>query len=76
MDLNNTFNYHRFQEYAAYLKQSGLSDTSLKRKISSLSSFQKFLLKRKIVSTKSTPISSPDILTSLRSIFPFKKKTN
>ncbi|MDD2224627.1 MAG: hypothetical protein PHP97_00495, partial [Candidatus Shapirobacteria bacterium] len=50
MDLNKLFNQSRFNEYAAFLKSTNLSDASIQRKLSSLASFQKFLIKKKYVS--------------------------
>jgi site-specific recombinase XerD len=75
MDINNVFNQQRFEEYANYLKKSGLSDTSLKRKLSSLSSFQHFLLKRKIISSNEDNKNLP-LISVLKNILPFKKKTD
>ena len=47
MNLETQVNQLQFQKYAAYLKAQGLSDASIKRKLSSLSSFNKFLVKKK-----------------------------
>ncbi len=49
MNLNNLFTQSKFQQYAAFLKSTNLSNASLKRKLSSLSSFQKFLIKKKLI---------------------------
>jgi site-specific recombinase XerD len=74
MDINNIFNQQRFEEYAAHLKKSGLSDTSLKRKLSSLSSFHHFLMRKKMVSYNQN--SNPSLVSALKNILPFKKKTS
>jgi hypothetical protein len=60
--LNNFFNQSNFDRYSAYLKSTTLSDASLKRKLSSLSSFQKFLIKKKLIDQ---PISNPSLIPSL-----------
>ena len=52
MDLNNLFNQSKLDQYSAFLKSTNLSDASIKRKLSSLSSFQKFLVKKKLVEFK------------------------
>lgn len=50
MNLNNIFNKSKFNQYAAYLKSTGISSVSIKRKLSSLSTFEKFLIKKKLIS--------------------------
>ena len=45
MKIEN-FNKNQFDLYAAYLKSTGLSGASIKRKLSSLSTFQKYLSKK------------------------------
>gem|GEM_PF-2301679 len=45
MKIEN-FNKTQFDSYAAYLKSTGLSDASLKRKLSSLANFQRYLIKK------------------------------
>jgi len=47
--LNNFFKQSNFDRYVAYLKSTSLSDASLKRKLSSLTSFQNFLIKKKLI---------------------------
>jgi len=61
MDLKNLINQSKLDQYAAYLKSTSLSDASIKRKVSSLSSFQKFLVKKKLIeetSQTSAPIET------------------
>ena len=72
LTLNNSLNHSRFDSYAAYLKAQGLSSSTIKRKLSSLSSFQKFLIKKKILDQPSilsqikiTPPSLPKFRISL-----------
>ena len=48
MKIEN-FNKSNFDLYAAYLKSTGLSDASLKRKLSSLANFQRYLVKKNLV---------------------------
>ncbi|MDD4410220.1 MAG: tail fiber domain-containing protein [Candidatus Shapirobacteria bacterium] len=55
MELNNLFNQSHFNQYAAYLKSTNLSDASIQRKLSSLSSFQKFLVKKKLIEAQNPP---------------------
>jgi hypothetical protein len=50
LNLNNIFNKSKFNQYAAYLKSTGISSVSIKRKLSSLATFEKFLLKKKLIS--------------------------
>ncbi len=57
MNLNNLFTTSRLNEYTAFLKSTNLSDASLKRKLSSLSSFQKFLVKKKLIQPDSNPLT-------------------
>ena len=49
MNLTSSFNHSQFDKYAAYLKSTGLSDASISRKLSSLATFQKFLIKKKFI---------------------------
>jgi site-specific recombinase XerD len=72
MNLNNTFSHQRFEEYAQYLKNTGLADTSLKRKLSSLSSFRHFLYRKKMISVSDSS-KDQSIISTIRNIFPFKK---
>ncbi|HNZ84621.1 MAG TPA: site-specific integrase, partial [Candidatus Woesebacteria bacterium] len=51
------FNSSSFNQYTAYLKTSGLSPASINRKLSSLTSFQKFLIKKNRLSPTPTPIT-------------------
>jgi len=74
MDLNNTFNQNRFEEYVFHLKDSGLSDTSLKRKLSSLASFQRFLVRRKYITKTVSVNDKKPTFSAFKNLFPFKKK--
>jgi len=80
MDLNNLFNQSRFDQYAAYLKSTNLSDASIQRKLSSLSSFKKFLVKKKYISSVETfcetslfnsnnvsPVLKPSLFSKIKS---------
>jgi hypothetical protein len=58
LDLSK-FNQISFDRYAAYLKSIGLSDANIQQKLSSLSSFQKFLIKRKLIQVPDQPLPSP-----------------
>jgi len=49
LNLNNLFCQSKLDQYAAYLKSTSLSNASLKRKLSSLASFQKFLVKNNLI---------------------------
>ncbi|MDD4785338.1 MAG: hypothetical protein PHH12_02680, partial [Candidatus Shapirobacteria bacterium] len=55
MKLEIIFNHSKFSQYAAFLKSTNLSDASIQRKLSSLSSFQKFLVKKKLINPSPTP---------------------
>ena len=78
MTLNNFINQSRFNSYADYLNSQGLSSSSIKRKLSSLSSFQKFLIKKKYLQPNSSQIipnlkpspSHQPITTNLQSKIP------
>ncbi|MFA5670759.1 MAG: hypothetical protein WC967_16110, partial [Balneolaceae bacterium] len=88
LNLTNFFNQSNFDQYIAYLKSTSLSDPSLKRKLSSISTFQKFLIKKKIiqpsVSTTQTPYSNfndnnlPKIplLKKIKNLLSFSKINN
>ncbi|MFA5750257.1 MAG: hypothetical protein WC895_03485, partial [Candidatus Shapirobacteria bacterium] len=69
--LNNFFNQSNFDRYTAYLKGTSLSSASLRRKLSSLSSFQKFLVKKGIVEKPSIKpllkINPPSFINNLKS---------
>ena len=53
MTLKDAINRSRIQKYAAFLKTQGLSDASIKRKLSSISTFEKFLVKSKLLESAS-----------------------
>ena len=46
MKTENLFNQSKFDLYKAYLKSTGISNASIKRKLSSLATFQKYLVKK------------------------------
>ena len=46
LNLTNLFHQSNLDQYVAYLKSTKLSNASLKRKLSSLTTFQKFLVKK------------------------------
>jgi len=56
MNLSNHFNRSQFKKYQDHLLSTGLSPASIKRKHSSLSAFQKFLIKKNHL-----PVSTPKI---------------
>ena len=49
LNLTNYFNQQQFDQYVAYLKSTGLSASSIQRKLSSIATFQKFLIKKNII---------------------------
>ena len=55
MKIEN-FNNNQFSLYAAFLKSTGLSDASIKRKLSSLTNFQKYLIKKNLIQTQNPPV--------------------
>jgi hypothetical protein len=64
LDLNNLINQSQLQKYASALADQGLSDSSIRRKLSALTTFQKFLAKKKLVDKPVSRISSPITLAS------------
>ena len=50
LNLTSLFHQSNLDQYVTYLRGSGLSDASLKRKLSSLTNFQKFLVKKNLIS--------------------------
>ncbi|MFA7676222.1 MAG: hypothetical protein WCY28_02315, partial [Candidatus Shapirobacteria bacterium] len=58
MKIEILFNHSRFSEYAAYLKSTNLSSASIDRKLSSLASFQKFLVKKKLIQNPPDPATA------------------
>ena len=49
MNLKNYFTDSKYTDYAVLLKAQGLSSASIKRKLSSISSFEKFLIKKNLI---------------------------
>ncbi|MBI2465310.1 hypothetical protein HYV64_04160 [Candidatus Shapirobacteria bacterium] len=58
MDLNNLINQLQFQKYASALTDQGLSNASIRRKLSTLTTFHKFLAKKKLVTPPLSRLSS------------------
>lgn len=55
LNIENYFQEQTLEQYVTFLKNSKLTKSSIKRKISSLSSFRQFLVKKKIISIESQP---------------------
>jgi hypothetical protein len=66
---NNFFDQSNFDRYVAYLKSTSLSNASLKRKLSSLSSFQKFLVKKNLINPPAVSSIIPDTLSPKKNLF-------
>jgi hypothetical protein len=66
---NNFFDQSSFDRYVAFLKSTSLSDASLKRKLSSLSSFQKFLVKKNLVNPPAVSSIIPDTTPTKKNLF-------
>jgi len=64
LDLNNLINQSQLQKYASALVDQGLSDSSIRRKLSALTTFQKFLAKKKLIDKPMSRISSPITLAT------------
>ena len=60
MKLETNFNRFSFQKYTDFLKASGTSQSTIDRKLSSLNSFQSFLVKKGYLKPNQSKISSPD----------------
>jgi len=59
MKFETDFNYSRFQSYADFLKASGTSQSTIDRKLSSLNSFQSFLIKKGHLKKNPSPELTP-----------------
>ncbi|NCU42222.1 MAG: hypothetical protein EOM19_05925, partial [Candidatus Moranbacteria bacterium] len=69
MNLKNYFTDSKYTDYAVLLKTQGLSGASIKRKLSSIASFEKFLLKKGLIDKPVTiqptiPKPTPKIKTN------------
>lgn len=75
MYLNKYFNARNIDLYIEFLKNTKRSDSSIKRKISSISSFQKFLLHKKYIEpiasqfAYNTDASRRNIFSKIKNIF-------
>ncbi|HRT40291.1 MAG TPA: hypothetical protein P5299_03015, partial [Candidatus Woesebacteria bacterium] len=58
MNLKSYFTASKYNEYAAFLKAQKISNASIKRKLSSLASFEKFLIKKGLIIEKPLVTSS------------------
>lgn len=58
MNLKTNFTNSRFQEYVDFLKANGTSQSTVDRKLSSLNSFQNFLVKKSYIQNPA-PIKTP-----------------
>lgn len=64
MYLNKYFNTQNISLYIDHLKNTQRSPSSIKRKISSLSSFQKFLVRKKYLEPTNLQLAPSKVLTS------------
>jgi len=55
LKLTSLFDQSNLSHYQAFLQSQGISPATIKRKLSSLSSFQKFLTKKKLLNPSPTP---------------------
>jgi site-specific recombinase XerD len=64
LSIENYFQDQTLGQYVTFLQNSKLTKSSIKRKLSSLSSFRQFLVKKKFVTIESQPVQFRQISKS------------